>query len=120
MGRARVIPGKGAVFSAPCFAGLGCRSLESCPTGLRLDGLGGSTTTAAASNAATAAADSGGKLYARPSYGAFLVEDIERCQCNVSDFFLSQSDFLILLGAPREHIRRFISCRRCAAHQRQR
>jgi hypothetical protein len=37
-----------------------------------------------------------GKLYAGPESSAgFLVEDIERCQADVSDFRLIESDFFV-------------------------
>src|SRR5262249_34637541 len=51
--------------------------------------------------------------------GVFLVEDVERPQADVGDFFLTESD-LGRGGIPRRYIRgRNSGCRGCAARQRQ-
>jgi hypothetical protein len=74
----------------------------------------------AASTAPAASAASGKSFPKSGRSGVFLVEDVERPQADVGDFFLTESD----LGRgdiPRRYIRRRHSgCRRCAARQRQR
>jgi hypothetical protein len=52
------------------------------------------TATAAAMTATAAAAN---KFYVRRSCVlAFLVEDVERCQANVCDFFLTEEDLIAI------------------------
>jgi hypothetical protein len=60
------------------------------------------TVAAAAMTAMAAAAD---KLYERGCSVAFLVEDIERRQADVRDFFLTESDLIAIFGVRRRHIR---------------
>lgn len=60
----------------------------------------------AASAASAAAASASRKLYARLGCSrVFLVEDIERPQTDVGDFFLAESDFMTRYGLLRRHIR---------------
>ena len=75
---------------------------------------------AASSAAAAAASAASGILFAPGGSSVFLVEDVERPQADVGDFFLTESD-LRWGGIPRRYIRRRHSgCRGCAACQRQR
>jgi hypothetical protein len=77
---------------------------------------------AASASMAASAASPVGKLYAGPGCsGVFLVEDIERCQADVRDFLLTESDLVTHSGVLSRYIRcRSLSCRGCAARQRQR
>ena len=74
----------------------------------------------AASVAAPPVSPVSGKLYA--GFGCsdiFLVEDIERRQTDISDFFFAESDFVARCGALHRHIRcGHLGCRG-AARQRQ-
>ena len=82
--------------------------------------------TASAASAASAASVAAppvsvsGKLYA--GFGCsdiFLVEDIERRQTDISDFFFAESDFVARCGVLHRHIRcEHLGCRG-AARQRQ-
>jgi hypothetical protein len=78
----------------------------------------GSATSGAASAASAASATSG--ILLAGYYGVFLVEDVERPQAHVGDFFLTESE----LGGsriPRRHIRgRHRGGGGCTARQRQR
>jgi len=80
-----------------------------------------SATPAASATAASAASAASGKSFPNSGRsGVFLVEDVERPQADVGDFFLTEND-LGRGGIPRQYIRRWHSgCRRCAARQRQR
>jgi hypothetical protein len=77
----------------------------------------------AASAAATSAAATSGKLLTElERSGVFLVEDIERRQADVRDFFVTESDNLTRCRIRRRHIR-YRSAGRCGcsgAHHRQR
>src|SRR6516162_7489782 len=75
---------------------------------------------AAASAAAASAAAASGEFFPKSGRsGVFLVEDVERPQADVGDFFLTESD-LGRGGIPRRYIRgRNSGCRGCAARQRQ-
>src|SRR5215470_18137242 len=75
---------------------------------------------AATSAAAAAAAAASGKFFSESGRsGVFLVEDVERPQADVGDFFLTESD-LGRGGIPRRYIcGRNSGCRGCAARQRQ-
>src|SRR5262245_12200025 len=80
--------------------------------------------TAAAASAAPAAAAApaaSGESFPKSGRSAvFLVEDVERPQADVGDFFLTESD-LRRGGIPRRHFRdRHSGCGGCAARQRQR
>ena len=73
----------------------------------------------AASAAPTASAASGKSFPNSGRSGVFLVEDVERPQADVGDFFLTESD-LGRGGIPRRYIcGRNSGCRGCAARQRQ-
>src|SRR5262249_8341400 len=76
---------------------------------------------ATAAPAAAAASAASGKSFAKSRRsGVFLVEDVERPQADVGDFFLTEGD-LGRGGIPRRYIRgRHSGCRGCAARQRQR
>ena len=78
-------------------------------------------TSAAAPAAAAAASAASGKLFAESGRSSvFLVENVERAQADVGDFFLIEGD-LGRGGIPRRHIRgRHSGCCGCAARQRQR
>ena len=78
------------------------------------------TSAAAPAAAAAAASAASGKLFAESGRsGVFLVEDVERPQADVGDFFLTESD-LGRGGIPRRYIcGRNSGCRGCAARQRQ-
>ena len=75
---------------------------------------------AAPAAAAAAASAASGKLFAESGRSSvFLVEDVERPQADVGDFFLTESD-LGRGGIPRRYIRgRNSGCRGCAARKRQ-
>src|SRR5215471_9264392 len=75
----------------------------------------------AASAAPAAAAAASGEFFPKSGRsGVFLVEDVERPQADVSDFFLTESD-LRRGGIPRRYFRgRHSGCGGCAARQRQR
>src|SRR5262245_12324953 len=75
----------------------------------------------AAPAAPAAAAAASGKFFPKSGRsGVFLVEDVERAQADVGDFFLTESD-LGRGGIPRRYFRgRHSGCRGCAARQRQR
>jgi hypothetical protein len=77
-------------------------------------------TSAAAAASAAAAPTASGKLYpGLGSSGVFPVEDIERRQAYVGDFFLVERDFVTRGDGPRRCIRGRHSGRRgCAARQR--
>src|SRR6516162_11714282 len=76
---------------------------------------------AAASAAAASAAAASGEFFPKSGRsGVFLVEDVERPQADVGDFFLTESD-LGRGGIPRRYFRgRHSSCCGRAACQRQR
>jgi hypothetical protein len=75
----------------------------------------------AASAAPAAAAAASSKFFPKSGRsGVFLVEDVERPQADVDDFFLTESD-LGRGGIPRRYFRgRHSGCCGCAARQRQR
>src|SRR6516164_5429884 len=75
----------------------------------------------AASAAPAAAAAASGEFFPKSGRsGVFLVEDVERPQADVGDFFLTESD-LGRGGIPRRYFRgRHSGCCGCAARQRQR
>src|SRR5215813_5557128 len=75
----------------------------------------------AASAAPAAAAAASSKFFPKSGRsGVFLVEDVERPQADVGDFFLTESD-LGRGGIPRRYFRgRHSGCGGCAARQRQR
>src|SRR5262249_5190158 len=75
---------------------------------------------AAPAAAAAAASAASGKLFAESRRSSvFLVEDVERPQADVGEFFLTESD-LGRGGIPRRYIRgRNSGCRGCAGRQRQ-
>src|SRR5215510_5209390 len=75
----------------------------------------------AASAAPAAAAAASSKFFPKSGRsGVFLVEDVERPQADVGDFFLTESD-LRRGGIPRRYFRgRHSGCGGCAARQRQR
>jgi hypothetical protein len=52
----------------------------------------------------TAAATPSDELQIRYPAVGFLVEDVERCQANVCDFFLTECDFVILKGVQRRAV----------------
>ena len=76
---------------------------------------------ASAASAAPTASAASGKSFAKSGRsGVFLVEDVERPQADVDDFFLTESD-LGRGGIPRRYFRgRHSGCCGCAARQRQR
>src|SRR5215831_18950578 len=75
---------------------------------------------AAAATAAAAPAASGEFFPKSGRSGVFFVEDVERAQADVGDFFLTESD-LGRGGIPRRYFRgRHSGCGGCAARQRQR
>src|SRR5262249_35063086 len=76
---------------------------------------------ASAAPAAAAASAASGKFFPKSGrFGVFLVEDVERPQADVGDFFLTESD-LGRGGIPRRYFRgRHGGCCGCAARQRQR
>jgi hypothetical protein len=76
---------------------------------------------ASAASAAPAASAASGKFFPKSGRsGVFLVEDVERPQADVGDFFLTESD-LRRGGIPRRYFRgRHSGCGGCAARQRQR
>src|SRR5215831_4603790 len=76
---------------------------------------------AAAATAAPAASAAPGKFFPKSRRsGIFLVEDVERPQADVGDFFFTESD-LGRGSIPRRYFcGRHSSCRGCAARQRQR
>ena len=77
--------------------------------------------TRAAATTAAAAASSGKSYAASECSGIFFVEDIERCQADIKDFLLTESDSVTHFGVPRQHIRRRLTgCCGCSARQRQR
>jgi len=80
------------------------------------------STTSAAASAASAATAALGLLFAEPARpGVFLVEDKERPQADVGNFFLIESDFGNPCGVLRLYVcRRRTECCGSAARQRQR
>jgi hypothetical protein len=76
---------------------------------------------ASAASAAAAASAASGKFFPKSGRsGVFLVEDVERPQADVGDFFLTERD-LRRGGIPRGYFRgRHSGCGGCAARQRQR
>jgi len=76
---------------------------------------------APAASAAAAASAASGKFFPKSGrFGVFLVEDVERPQADVGDFFLTESD-LGRGGIPRRYFRGRHGGRcGCAARQRQR
>ena len=76
---------------------------------------------ASAASAAPTASAASGKSFAKSGRsGVFLVEDVERPQADVGDFFLIEGD-LGRGGIPRRYFRgRHSGCCGCAARQRQR
>jgi len=80
-----------------------------------------SAAAASAAAASAAAAAASGEFFPKSGRsGVFLVEDVERPQADVGDFFLTESD-LGRGGIPRRYFRgRHSGCCGCAARQRQR
>jgi hypothetical protein len=78
-------------------------------------------TAASAASTSPAASAASGKFFPKSGRsGVFLVEDVERPQADVGDFFLTESD-LGRGGIPRRYFRgRHSGCGGCAARQRQR
>jgi hypothetical protein len=74
------------------------------------------TTSAAPATSATAAAAPG---YLDAAANVFLVEEMERCQADISDFFVAESDGLsrYIVGSLL-HVRARHGRCRCASHQR--
>jgi hypothetical protein len=72
----------------------------------------------AASAAVAAMAAVADKLYAGPGRAdVFFVENIERCQGNVGNFLLTESDFVTISRVSRRHIRcEATGYGACAAH----
>src|SRR5262249_56848685 len=79
----------------------------------------GAAAASTASAAPAAAAAASGKFFPESGRsGVFLVEDVERPQADVGDFFLTESD-LGRGGIPRRYFRgRHGGCCGCAARQR--
>jgi len=76
---------------------------------------------APAASAAAAASAASGKLFPKSGRpGVFLVEDVERPQADVGDFFLTESDLGRGGIPPRDFRGRHSGCCGCAARQRQR
>jgi hypothetical protein len=78
-----------------------------------------SATASAAPAASAAPTARPGNLFAEPGCsGSLLIEDVERPQADVGDFFLVEGD-LGRDGIPHRHIRRWQGgCRGCATRQR--
>src|SRR6516164_10241014 len=75
----------------------------------------------AASAAPAAAAAASGEFFPKSGRsGVFLVEDVERPQADVGDFFLTESDLGRGGIPPRDFRGRHSGCCGCAARQRQR
>jgi len=51
---------------------------------------------ATATVAATSAAMTANKLYVRPSYFTFFVEDVEGRQADIGNFFITESDLIAI------------------------
>jgi hypothetical protein len=61
---------------------------------------------AAAATTVASAAAMADKFYVRPSCAfGFFVEDVERRQADIRDFFLAESDLIAISGVWRRHIR---------------